>query len=165
MRFNKFIFLIFIAFINKTIFANNSILVVVDKNLITLNQFNQFSKGSISKEEKRKIIDKLIIELLEKDYISRFNIKPSEDSIKKELIKLSQQNNIQVEQLQKASNFDEIFKLIIYKLSKNALFEIVIKTEKAKRNNIDLRTNEEIYNSWLKEIKDKTYIEVYEEKL
>ena len=97
--------------------------------------------------------------------MSRFKIKLSEDSMKREYIKLSQQNNIPVEQLQKASNFDEIFKIIIYKLSKNALFEIVINTEKAKTNNIDLRTNEEIYNTWLKEIKDKTYIEIYEEKL
>jgi len=165
MKYKKFLLLLFFGFFYQITFANNSILAIVDDNVITFNQFNKIYTADDSKENKIKNLEKLIIELLEKDHISKFNIKPSEDLLNKELINLSQKNNINVGQLQQASNFDEILKVIIYKLSKIALFEMVVKTEKAKKNVIDLRTNEEIYKTWLNDIRNKTYIEVYEEKL
>jgi len=161
----KNLYFFLVIFYSSISIAQNTIIGIYDDNVITLRQLEAITEKKDSKDKKISIIHALISEKIEIDYIKKLKITPSSSSINSELVKIAEQNNISLEQFKQIANYDEIYSIVLLNLSKIGLKQIMVNGNRDKP--IDIRSKEgvSIYQSWLRSIKDKMYIEIFEEKL
>ena len=161
----KNLYFFLVIFYSSISIAQNTIIGIYDDNVITLRQLEAITEKKDSKDKKISIIHALISEKIEIDYIKKLKITPSSSSINSELVKIAEQNNISLEQFKQIANYDEIYSIVLLNLSKIGLKQIMVNENRDKP--IDIRSKEgvSIYQSWLRSIKDKMYIEIFEEKL
>jgi len=161
---SKKIFTLFFVLYSSYSLSQNTIIGIYDDNVITLRQLEAITEKKDSKDKKISIIHALISEKIEIDYIKKLKITPSSSSINSELVKIAEQNNISLEQFKQIANYDEIYSIVLLNLSKIGLKQIMVNGNRDKP--IDIRSKEgvSIYQSWLRSIKDKMYIEIFEEK-
>ena len=99
------------------VFAENTIIAVVNNLPISLNSVKDNFLSAKTNEEKIGIINTQIDSILQLQRVEEFNLKPSQKDINKVLIDIAQSNNITLDEL---SNFDDISlikKEILEKLS------------------------------------------------
>jgi len=161
----KNIFAFLIVFYSSCSLGENTIVGLYNENVITLNQLNNITNGNDSKEKKILAIQTLISEKIEMDFINKLKIVPTTSSINDELLKIANNNNISFEQLKQIANFDEIYSIVILKLSKIGLRQIIINKDKADQISINSAEGISLYQNWLKNTKEKMYIEIFEDKL
>jgi len=161
----KTLFTSLLIFYSSFSVGENTIVGLYNDNVITLNQLNNITNGNDSKEKKILAIQTLISEKIEMDFINKLKIVPTTSSINDELLKIANNNNISFEQLKQIANFDEIYSIVILKLSKIGLRQIIINKDKADQISINSAEGISLYQNWLKNTKEKMYIEIFEDKL
>jgi len=164
MKFNLYLFLFFLLFF-KNAFGSNSVIAIVDGDVLTTNQLYLTIDKNEDKLKKLAALDKLINEQIENIKIKEYDIQPTELAINDQLVRLAKKNNLTIDQIKSATNYNQLLIQINYKISKLALFEIIVNSNKNKQGTIKVQSNEEIYSNWLKNIRKNTFIEIYEEKL
>jgi len=98
-------------------FAENSILALVDKEIITYNSIENKLSAVNSYEEKLAIINFRINTILQLKKTQEFNIYPLKSDVNKAIIELAKINNISLETLSSFPEFDLIVQEITEKLS------------------------------------------------
>ena len=146
-------------------YSANTIIAVLNDDIITLNQLQKIVNQDDSKNQKIEIIESLISEKIELEYIKKLNIIPTNNAVNTELNKIAQRNNISIDDLKKLKNFEEIFSLLVTNLSKIGLRQIIIQQETKKTISPSSAEGIAIYQEWLKKIKSQMFIEIYENKL
>jgi len=164
MKFNLYLFLFFLLFF-KNAFGSNSVIAIVDGDVLTTNQLYLTIDKNADKLKKLAALDKLINEQIENIKIKEYDIQPTELAINDQLVRLAKKNNLTIDQIKSATNYNQLLIQINYKISKLALFEIIVNSNKNKQGTIKVQSNEEIYSNWLKNIRKNTFIVIYEEKL
>ena len=107
-----------IFFLNfGTCFAENTILAVVDNEVVTLNSVEQKFNIANSNEEKIAIIKNRIDTILQLTKVSEFNISPSQSDINQALIQLANINEISIEQLNSYPEISLLTREVTEKLS------------------------------------------------
>jgi len=156
---------ILICLITVSFFANsNTIIAIVGKDIITSLDLSLYDKKNLSKEERLKILNLLIEEKIENNQIKRLGIEPTNESIIKELRAIALKNNITLEELQKNLNFDLILEQLKNNLKKIALRQLITQ-DLLNKNKYPDSEIKNIYKLWMQDIRQKTYIDIYEEKL
>ena len=156
---------ILICLITFSFFAkSNTIIAIVGKEIITSFDLSLYDKKNLSKEERLKILNLLIEEKIENNQIKKLGIEPTNESIIKELLAIAQKNNISLEELQKNSNFNIILEQLKSDLRKIAFRQLVTQDVLNKNKYPDSEIKN-IYKLWMQDIKQETYIDIYEEKL
>jgi len=146
-------------------YSANTIIAVLNDDIITLNQLQKIVNQDDSKNQKIEIIESLISEKIELEYIKKLKIIPTNNAINTELNNIAQHNNISIDDLKKLKNFEEIFSLLVTNLSKIGLRQIIIQQETKKTISPSSAEGIAIYQEWLKKIKSQMFIEIYENKL
>jgi len=164
MKFNLYLFLFFLLFF-KNAFGSNSVIAIVDGDVLTTNQLYLTIDKNEDKLKKLAALDKLINEQIENIKIKEYDIQPTELAINDQLVRLAKKNNLTIDQIKSATNYNQLLIQINYKISKLALFEIIVNSNKNKQGTIKVQSNEEIYSNWLKNIRKNSFIVIYEEKL
>jgi len=154
-----------VAIFSSSTIAQNSIVGIYEDKVITLRQLESVSKENDSKDKKISAIHALISENIELDYIKKLQISPTSSSINDELLNVAKLNNIKLDELKKFSNFDEIYSLVVLKLSKIGLRQIVVNQDRVEPISLTSKEGLTIFQDWLNNIKAKMYIEIYDEKL
>ncbi len=107
-----------IFFLNiGTCFAENTILAVVDKEVVTLNSVEQKLNVANSNEEKIAIIKNRIDTILQLTKVSEFDISPTKSDINQALIQLANINKITIEQLNSYPEISLLTREVTEKLS------------------------------------------------
>ena len=101
----------------QTSFAENSILAVVNKEIITYNSIEKKLSAVTSYEEKLAIINFRIDTILQLKKTQEFNIYPLESDVNQAVIELASINNISLKTLSSLPEFDLIVQEITEKLS------------------------------------------------
>jgi len=154
-----------VAIFSSSTIAQNSIVGIYEDKVITLRQLESVSKENDSKDKKISAIHALISENIELDYIKKLKISPTSSSINDELVNVAKLNNIKLDELKKFSNFDEIYSLVVLKLSKIGLRQIVVNQDRIEPISLTSKEGLSIFQDWLNNTKAKMYIEIYDEKL
>lgn len=156
---------ILICIVTVSFFAkSNTIIAIVGNEIITSFDLSLYAKKNLPKEERLKILNLLIEEKIEKNQIKKLQIEPTNESIIKELRAIALKNNITIEELQKNPNFNSILVQLKNELRKIALRQIVTQ-DLLNKNKYPDSEIKNIYKLWMQDIKQKTYIDIYEEKL
>ena len=150
-------------FFASAIYAENSIIAIVDKEPITLNELALFSEKSSTKGEKLEIINLIINSKIEGKKIQEFNINPDKRLINSQLSIIADKNNISLTDLINSKNFGELLSKIKYQLSKETLINLVYQDTLKNKPAIDDKLI--IYKEWFDKVKANTFIEIYEDKL
>jgi len=157
-------FLIIYIFLFPTlVLAENSIIAIVDQDIITTNELNRFFNKSPTKAEKLQTINLLIDSKIEGKKFKDLKIIPNNKLINIELTKIAKKNNISLDDIIKASNFQQLLSNIKYQISKNSLIDLVYQDSLNEGSEISDKVK--IYEEWFKKLKANTFIEIYEEKL
>jgi len=156
---------ILICLITVSFFAkSNTILAVVDDEIISSLDLSLYDIKNPTKEKKLALINLLIDDKIENKQIERLGIQPTNDSIIKELTAIAVKNNTTIEELQKSNKFNSIVKQVKNNLKKIILRQIITQNliKINKYPNVDKKN---IYKFWLQDIKQTTFIDIYEDKL
>jgi len=158
----KYILFLIIAF--SSFAKSNTILAIVGSEVITSFDLSLYDKKTSTKEERLKILNLLIEEKIENNQIKKLGIEPTNESIIKELRAIALKNNISIEELQKNPNFNLILEQLKNNLRKIA-FRQLVSQDLLNKNDYPDSEIKNIYKLWMHDIKQKTYIDIYEEKL
>lgn len=101
----------------NTLAAPNSIIAVVNDELITFNAINQDIKPNSTKEYKMQLVDHQIDLALQLQEIKKIGIEPKVTSINASLSDIASKNKLTLAQLQSLDQFDEIVQDITDQLS------------------------------------------------
>jgi len=143
----------------------NTIIAVLNNDIITLSQLNKVVKPNDSKKQKMRALQSMITEKVELEYIKKLRIIPTNNAIENELRKITEQNNISINDLKELSNYQEILSLIVTNLSKIALRQVIVQKESKKSISASSSEGISIYQEWLQKIKSKMFIEIFEYKI
>jgi len=156
---------ILFCLITVSLFAkSNTIIAIVGKEIITSFDLSLYDKKNLPKEERLKILNLLIDEKLENNQIKKLGIEPTNESIIEELRAIALKNNITLEELQKNPNYKLILEQLKNELRKIALRQLVTQ-DLINMNKYPDSEIKNIYKLWMQDMKQKTYIDIYEEKL
>ena len=107
-----------ILFLNISIcFAENTILAVVDNEVVTLNSVEQKLNIAHSNEEKIAVIKNRIDTILQLTKVSEFDISPTQSDINQALIQLANINEITIEKLNSYPEISLLTREVTEKLS------------------------------------------------
>ena len=96
---------VILIFFIRIVFAENTIIALVNNTPISLNSIQNKYKNLNPNEEKIEIINAQIDLVLQLEKVDEFNLYPTSEDIHTVLIDVANNNNISIEQL---LNFDEI---------------------------------------------------------
>ena len=117
--------------------APNSIIAIVNDDVITFNSISNDIKEETTKEQKLALVNRQIDLNLQLQKIKELGIKPNKSSINTALNNVAVQNNITFAKLKSLAEFDQITKNINNQLSLRGLKQFVLKD-----NKIELSKNE-----------------------
>ncbi len=117
--------------------APNSIIAIVNDDVITFNSISNEIKKETTKEQKLALVNEQIDLNLQLQKIKELGIKPNKSSINTALNNVAVQNNITFAKLKSLAEFDQITKNINNQLSLRGLKQFVLKD-----NKIELSKNE-----------------------
>jgi len=151
---------------SASVFGSNSIIAIVGDKIISTNQLDFYTSPNMSKKDKLGILNKIIDENIENQKIIQFDIKPNTDLIKSKLIQVAKTKSLSIEEFVATADYKLTLEKIKYQVTKLALKQFIIE-EEIKNNNLiaDAADYEKIYSDWLEKVKQKIFIEIYEEKL
>ena len=99
------------------VLAENSIIAIVNKNIITYNSIENLILNANSKEDKIKIVSKKIDNILQLKKIEELNLQASSDDINLALLEISNINNISRDQLSAYPEFLSLKNEVAEKIS------------------------------------------------
>ena len=117
--------------------APNSIIAIVNDDVITFNSISNDIKEETTKEQKLALVNRQIDLNLQLQKIKELGIRPKKSSINTALNNVAVQNNITFAKLKSLAEFDQITKNINNQLSLRGLKQFVLKD-----NKIELSKNE-----------------------
>ena len=106
--------------------APNSIIAIVNDELITFDTISSELKPSTTKAQKLALVDRQIDLVLQLEQIQKFGIKPKLSSINTALSNIASQNSLTLMQLQSNPQFDEIVENINLQLSLRGLKQLIL---------------------------------------
>jgi len=162
---NKKIFTLIFVLYSSYSLSQNTIVGIYNEDIITLKQLEKLTKKNESKERKISVIQTLITEKIEFDFIKKFKIVPTSASLNNELSKVAEQNKISLEKLKQLANYNEIYSIVFSELSKIGLRQVIVNRNKAEPISINSKEGVSLYQDWLKKTKENMYIEIFEDKL
>ncbi|MGE4594221.1 MAG: peptidylprolyl isomerase [Gammaproteobacteria bacterium] len=109
-----------------SVFAANSILAIVNDNIITMASLEQQLSTVNSFDEKMAVIDQQIDNLLIQEKIVKLGITPTQQSIDAAVVQIAQNNNMTNEQLRAHPQFPTFLQQIISQLAVSTLQQSVI---------------------------------------
>ena len=109
-----------------SVFAANSILAIVNDNIITMASLEQQLSTVNSFDEKMAVIDQQIDNLLIQEKIVKLGITPTQQSIDATVVQIAQNNNMTNEQLRAHPQFPTFLQQIISQLAVSTLQQSVI---------------------------------------
>ena len=153
----KFSFALAYFFFATLVFSNNStstpntILAIINDSIITSEDLENFKHTT--RKDNEKTLEDLILRVIINQKIVQYKIKPSEELIMNALLQIATNNNIPISQLQKAQNYNEIVKEVLYTISYDILLEKIANEEKFIQNN-----KNKSLDSWLRNQYENSYI-------
>lgn len=122
----KYLFILVVVFSFNVISAPNSIIAVVNNNVITYDSIAKQINKNTTKEEKLTLINQQIDRLLQKEKIQELNIKPNPETVNAVLLNIAKQNNLTLTQLRTNNQFNEVVERVSEELSFRKLQELVL---------------------------------------
>ncbi len=111
---------VFVLSINTQIVAN-SIVAIVNDDIITMDSISDQIEPESTKEEKLELVNFQIDLSLQMQKVSNAGLEPSPEKLDKTLKQIALQNNLTIEQLKSLPKFNEIVEKISQQLSLKAL--------------------------------------------
>ena len=108
---------------------SNSIIAIVNQNLITSQSLKSKLNNAMSYNEKLAVLNFQIDLILQNDMINTIGIKPKKNDIQGALNKVASNNNISMEQIESYPEYPELYNKIIQKLSIATLQNYVLENE------------------------------------
>ncbi len=106
--------------------APNSIIAIVNDELITFDTISNELKPSTTKAQKMVLVDRQIDLALQLEQIQKFGIKPKLSSVNTALSNIASKNGLTLMQLQSNPQFDEIVENISLQLSLGGLKQFIL---------------------------------------
>ena len=138
---------LFLLFSFQNSFAENSILALVNKEIITYNSVEKKLKEVNTYDEKLAIINLRIDTILQLKKTQEFDIYPPQLDINQTIIELANVNNISLKELNSRSDFDFIVQEVTEKLAVLNLQRFVTKDLKINLSNDELINKCPVINS------------------
>ena len=110
----------------NTLASPNSIIAIVNDEIITFDTISGEIKPSFTKAQKIELVDNQIDLMLQLEKIKIFGIKPKLSSVNTMLSNIASQNGLTLAQLQANNQFDEIVDNVSQRLSLRGLKEFVL---------------------------------------
>ena len=124
-----------------SVFAANSILALVNDNIITMASVEQQLSTVNSFDEKMAVIDQQIDNLLIQEQIARLGIAPAQESIDAAVAQIAQNNTMTNEQLRAHPQFPTFLQQIIDQLAVSTLQKSVIQGMTINLTDEEIKTN------------------------
>jgi len=138
-KINYLLSLIFALSLNA-LAAPNSIIAIVNDDLITLDAISENIKPSFTKKQKIQLLNQKIDLTLQLQEIKKIGIAPTTKSLDATLRNFASQKNLTFEQLKAHSQFDEINNDFIDILSLRGLRQIISKKENTQLTDSEIET-------------------------
>jgi peptidyl-prolyl cis-trans isomerase SurA len=106
-----------LIFLSGLLFAENTIIAVVNNDIISLKSIENKIKAANSKEEKIEILYKQIDSILQLKIATELNIKASRADISSTILEIASTNNISIEQLRSYPEFSSLETEVAEKIS------------------------------------------------
>ena len=152
-RFKLFLFILLISL--KTYPSDNTIIVIINEEVITQKQLEPIISSEESKSKKISLIKKIIFTKLILNDAKRLKIEPSDDLINYELQKIANIKNIKFSEFSRLPAYNRIITELKDKLT-------IVVYEKIVRDSLKIN---ETYEDWLKELHQKSFVRIFENKL
>lgn len=152
-RFKLFLFILLISL--KTYPSDNTIIVIINEEVITQKQLEPIISSEESKSKKISLIKKIIFTKLILNDAKRLKIEPSDDLINYELQKIANIKNIKFSEFSRLPAYNKIITELKDKLT-------IVVYEKIVRDSLKIN---ETYEDWLKELQQKSFVRIFENKL
>ena len=152
-RFKLFLFILLISL--KTYPSDNTIIVIINEEVITQKQLEPIISSEESKSKKISLIKKIIFTKLILNDAKRLKIEPSDGLINYELQKIANIKNIKFSELSRLPDYNKIITELKDKLT-------IVVYEKIVRDTLKIN---ETYEDWLKELQQKSFVRIFENKL
>jgi len=152
-RFKLFLFILLISL--KTYPSDNTIIVIINEEVITQKQLEPIISSEESKSKKISLIKKIIFTKLILNDAKRLKIEPSDDLINYELQKIANIKNIKFSEFSRLPAYNKIITELKDKLT-------IVVYEKIVRDSLKIN---ETYEDWLKELHQKSFVRIFENKL
>jgi len=121
----KYLLLLLFVLSLNALTAPNSIIAIVNDELVTFDAISQNIKPNSTKEHKMQLIDRQIDLALQLQEIKKIGIKPKPSSINTALSNIASKNKLTLVQLQSLNQFDEIVQDITDQLSLIGLKQLI----------------------------------------
>jgi len=131
IKMKKLLLLIFIWSLNS-LASPNSIIAIVNDDLITFDKISSEIKTSSTKEQKLALINRQIDLALQLQKVKEVGVIPKNNAINIALKKVASQNNLTLTQLKNLPQFGEIVENITNQLSLRGLKQVVLKKANVK---------------------------------
>jgi peptidyl-prolyl cis-trans isomerase SurA len=136
----KTLFAFALIFSLNSLATPNSIVAIVNDELITFDAISAKIKPASTKAEKIKLIDNQINLVLQLEKIQKFGIKPKLSSVNSMLSNIASQNGLTLAQLQANAQYDEILENINQQLSLRGLKRLVLQEANIKLSQAEIDT-------------------------
>jgi peptidyl-prolyl cis-trans isomerase SurA len=136
----KALFTLAFIFSLNSLATPNSIIAIVDDELITFDAISDKIKPSSTKAEKIGLVDNQIDLVLQLEKIQKFGIKPKLSSVNAMLSNIASQNGLTLAQLQANAQYDEILENINQQLSLRGLKQLVLQEADIKLSQAEIDT-------------------------
>lgn len=145
----KALFALAFAFSLNSLATPNSIVAIVNDELITFDAISAQIDKSSTKAQKIKLVDNQIDLVLQLEEIKKFGIKPKLSSVNAMLSNIASQNGLTLAQLQANAQYDEILENISQQLSLRGLKQLVLQEAdiKLSQSEIDITLSKNPSNS------------------
>ena len=110
----------------NTLASPNSIIAIVNDEVITFDTISAEIKPSFTKAQKIELVDNQIDLMLQLEKIKKFGIKPKLSSVNTMLSNIASQNGLTLTQLQANNQFDKIVDNVSQRLSLSGLKQFVL---------------------------------------
>ena len=125
----KYLLALVFTFSLNVLAVPNTIIAIVNDELITLDTISNDIEPSSTKAQKMALVDHQIDLVLQLEKIQEFGIKPKLSSINTMLSNIASQNGLTLMQLQANDQFDEIVEHVNQQLSLRGLKEFILQKE------------------------------------
>ena len=129
-------------------FASNSIIAIVNEEVITIQSIEQQLNDANSLDEKIDIVEQQIDLALQINKVREFGLNPSKEDINGVLTQLTNDNNISMEQLRSYAQFPSLIQQITNRLSILGLQQYITK-------DLSIELSENEINNCISNINDK----------
>ena len=149
----KKILLFSLLFISEICYAKNTILAIIDGNLITTNSIQEELNIDSSYDNKIRVISERIDKVLQLKKAKELKLEPSKNEVYLALLKIASDNNITIDQLKSYPEFNSLKIKITEKISTLNLQKFITKDNVTPKNDMLKKCAKESVIKDIKQIK------------